>query len=88
MLQFHDLLHVGVSLDEIQLIVWIATDEFQLEVTEVENCIPVTNYSTSRDLPEKLVKKLPAYDGTRRFFPPLVPILNQIIPVHASPTYF
>jgi hypothetical protein len=29
MLQFHDLLHIGVALDEIQLIVWIAADELQ-----------------------------------------------------------
>jgi hypothetical protein len=43
MLQFHDLLHVGVALDEIQLIDWFAADEFQLAVTKVENCIPVTN---------------------------------------------
>ena len=43
MLQFHDLLHVVVALDEIQFIDWIAADEFQLAVTKVENCIPVTN---------------------------------------------
>jgi len=43
MLQFRYLLYVGMALDEIQLIVWIAADEFQLAVTKVENCIPVTN---------------------------------------------
>jgi hypothetical protein len=42
MLQFNDLLHVVVSLDEIQLIDWIAADEFQLAVTEVESCVPIT----------------------------------------------
>jgi hypothetical protein len=43
MLQFHDLLHVVVALDEIQLMDWITADEFQLAVTKVGNCIPVTN---------------------------------------------
>ena len=43
LLQFHDLLHVVVALYEIHLTDWIAADEFQLAVTKVENCIPVTN---------------------------------------------
>jgi hypothetical protein len=43
MLQFRDLLHVGVTLDEVQLIDWITADEFQLAVTKAENCILVTN---------------------------------------------
>jgi hypothetical protein len=89
MLQFLDLLHVVVALDEIQLFDWIAADEFQLAVTKVENCIPITNLSPyRRDLPAKLVKKLPLFMEHEAFFPPLVPILSQISPIRASPTFF
>jgi hypothetical protein len=37
-----------VALDEIQSIDWIAADEFQLAVTKLENCIPVTNFIKQR----------------------------------------